>query len=157
VLIKQNLSNSMARRITSSLTVQPKSVGLFRGPLRVASVHQRTTCYFDTTASQVKNQTMLQKSHRLAKEHGPLFMVWGTLVWAVTGVASYMAIENGTLDVFEVIKWIDVRMVTSLVESLDTGTGNVARACVANQAMAPLRLTFTVATAPYIIRWLSKR
>jgi len=113
-----------------------------------------TTCYCQAAAPHFENQTMLQKSHSLAKDHSLLFMVWGTAVWAITGLACYLAIKHGALDVFQVTKWIDVRIGTSWVESLDTGRGNLALACVANQTIAPLRLTFTVATVPYIVRVL---
>lgn len=99
---------------------------------------------------------MFEKSHSIAKEHGLLFMVWGTGVWVFTGLASYLAIENGTLDVFQVTKWIDVCVGTSWVESLDTCTSNVVLACAANQTISPLRLAFVVATTPYIKRLLHR-
>lgn len=142
----------------STLNLLPKSMGSFRGQgSRGTSVHERSTCYCKTAALQVENQTILQKSQSLAKEHGLLFMVWWMGVSAITGVASYLAIESGTLDVFWVTRWIDARVGTSWVESLDTGSGNMALACVANLTISPLRLAFVVATTPYIIRLLHRR
>lgn len=158
MLTKQNLSIIKARRILTTLHVQPKSVGSFwwQGS-RETSVHERTECYSETVALQVENQTVFQKSHSIAKEHGLLFMVWGTGVWVITGLASYLAIENGTLDVFQVTKWIDVCVGTSWAESLDTCNSNVVLACAANQTISPLRLAFVVATMPYIKKLLFRR
>jgi len=90
------------------------------------------------------------------QKHGPVFMIYWTGMWVITGAALY-----GTLEVFEVDLIGALERATSGKINLHQlglppAAGNVAAAIALNEALEVVRFPFVLATTPALTRMLTR-
>ena len=88
----------------------------------------------------------------MAKQYGPVFLMYWTGLWIVSGVTLYGVLEHTSLiDVEEALRML------SLEDYVSPTAGNVAVAVAVNELLEVVRFPFTIATTPRIARWWKER
>eukprot|EP00750_Incisomonas_marina_P030142 INCI7305.1.p1 GENE.INCI7305.1~~INCI7305.1.p1 ORF type:complete len:195 (+),score=21.37 INCI7305.1:212-796(+) len=86
------------------------------------------------------------------KLYGPVYVVYGGVVWISTGVALYGVLATTGVDVLPAIAAVDDALGWSLASRIDPSLGLVAVSVALNELLEIVRFPFCVATTPAIAR-----
>jgi len=109
----------------------------------------------DSAATTQEKPAKKQSIKSMARQYGPVFLVYWTGLWAASGVGLFAALEGATsaglVDIETVLAYL------SLQDHVSPTAGNVAVAVAVNEALEVVRFPFTVATTPRVARWWNDR
>lgn len=88
----------------------------------------------------------------MLKLYGPVYMVYGGVVWISSGIAIYGVLATTGVDVLPAIVAVDDALGWDLASRVDPSLGLVAVSVALNELLEVVRFPFCVATTPAVAR-----
>ena len=136
------LSSKGNKNSTTKVSIEDKSTIITASPKE------------ESTFKEEKQLSFKEKAKILATEYGLAFTVYWTFCWAVTGIATYAAIEIGDIDSVAMIAKIDSYTGYEISSHVDPKYGNIGLAIAVNEVFEPLRFPLVIVTTKPVVDWV---